>query len=288
MNESRPTVAGKPRELQGFLNATLYHPIAGILARALVPTPVTPNMVSVAGAFTVIGAGVCYTLIGGAWGIAIGFLLHLSWHVVDGADGMLARLSGRASPSGEVVDGLCDYFGHGILYALLAAQLDDRIGVIAWAIALVAGVSRAVQSVFAESGRRTYQWWVYDVPWLQNQRAPGGGIGGALSRAYLWAWNKMSGPTRRVDALVVSAEHDAQERARVAGIARAAGTRTLPVLALLGANPRTVLLGLSMIAGSPLWFFLLEIVALNAVLVFAIWQGAASARRIASLVARGH
>lgn len=288
MDEFRPTVAGKPRELQGFLNAAIYHPIAGALARALVPTRVTPNMVSVFGALMVVSAGVFYTLVGGAWGIAIGFLLHLSWHVVDGADGMLARLSGRASPSGEVVDGLCDYFGHGILYALLAAQLDHRIGWIAWALAIAAGVSRAVQSVFAESGRRTYQWWVYDVPWLQNQRAPGTGIGGALSRVYLWAWNAMSGPTRRVDALVLSAEHDPRERARIADIAHAAGTHTLPVLAALGANPRTILLGLSMIAGSPLWFFLVEVFVLNAVLAFAIWQAAASARRIAALIARGH
>ncbi|WP_294188725.1 CDP-alcohol phosphatidyltransferase family protein [uncultured Sphingomonas sp.] len=288
MDEFRPTVAGKPRELQGFLNAAIYHPIAGALARALVPTRVTPNMVSVFGALMVVSAGVFYTLVGGAWGIAIGFLLHLSWHVVDGADGMLARLSGRASPSGEVVDGLCDYFGHGILYAFLAAQLDQHIGWIAWALAVAAGVSRAVQSVFAESGRRTYQWWVYDVPWLQNQRAPATGIGATLSGVYLWAWNAMSGPTRRVDTLVLSAEHDPRERARIAEIAHAAGTRTLPVLAALGANPRTILLGLSMIAGSPLWFFLLEVVVLNVVLAFAIWQAAASARRIAGLIARGH
>jgi len=287
VNELRPTVAGKPRELQGFLNAAIYHPIAGALARALVPTPVTPNMVSVFGALMVVSAGVFYTLVDGAAGIAFGFLLHLSWHVVDGADGMLARLSGRASPSGEVVDGMCDYFGHGILYALLAAQLDDRIGWVAWAIALGAGVSRAIQSVYAESGRRTYQWWVYDVPWLQNQRDPQPGLGGALSRAYLWAWNRMSGATQRVDALVVGAEHDRHERTRIADIARAAGTRTLPVLAALGANPRTILLGLSMIAGSPLWFFLIELVVLNLVLVFAVLQGAASARRIAARVARG-
>ncbi|MBW6522903.1 CDP-alcohol phosphatidyltransferase family protein [Sphingomonas sp. RHCKR47] len=287
MDEFRPTVAGKPRELQGFLNAAIYHPIAGALARALVPTPVTPNMVSVFGAVMVVAAGVFYTLIGGAWGIAIGFLLHLSWHVVDGADGMLARLSGRASPRGEVVDGMCDYFGHGILYALLAAQLDGSIGWVAWAIAVGAGVSRAVQSVYAESARRSYQWWVYDVPWLQNQRTPQPGLGGALSRAYLWAWNRMSGATSRVDALVVGAAHDAPERRRIADLARAAGTRTLPVLAIIGANPRTILLGLSMIAGSPLWFFLTELVLLNLVLALAIAQGAASARRIVALVARG-
>ena len=149
-------------------------------------------------------------------------------------------------------------------------------------------MSRAVQSVFAESQRRTYQWWVYGVPWLQNARSDKRGIGTTLSGVYLWVWHKMSGPTQRVNALVQSAEADPAERRRIAEIAFAAGRTTLPVVALLGANPRTVLLGLSMIAGSPLWFFLIELVVLNVVLGVAIVQAGASGRRIAQLIARGN
>ena len=288
VNESDTAVAGKPRELQGFLNRTVYHPLAHVLAQALVPTPVTPNMVSIAGAVLVMAAGVLYALVGTPWAIALGFFLHCAWHVVDGADGALARMSGRASPSGEIVDGLCDYAGHGVLYLLLASSLDDRIGGIAWAIALAAGLSRAVQSVFAESGRRTYQWWAYNVPWLQTAKSDSGGIGVRLSNTYLWVWHRMSGPTQRVNSLVASAEADPPERRRIAGIAQAEGRSTLPLLAALGANPRTILLGFSMMAGSPFWFFLIEIVVLNVVLVLAIVQAAYVGRRIARLIAQGH
>lgn len=288
MNESEPAVAGKPRELQGFLNRTIYHPLAHLLARALVPTPVTPNMVSVAGAILVMAAGVLYVLVATPAAIALGFFLHCAWHVVDGADGALARMSGRASPSGEIVDGLCDYAGHGVLYVLLASSLDDRIGGVAWAIAIIAGLSRAVQSVFAESQRRTYQWWAYGVPWLQNQKSDGRGIGIALSNLYLAVWHGMSGPTQRVNALVSSAEADPPERRRIATIARQVGSRALPLLAALGANPRTILLGLSMIAGTPLWFFLIEIVVLNVALVLAVMQAAFLGRRIATLIAHDH
>ncbi len=288
MNESLPSDAGKPRELQGFLNRTVYHPLAHRLARALVPTRVTPNMVSIAGAIIVMVAGVLYTLVATPWAIALAFVLHLSWHVVDGADGALARMSGRASPSGEIVDGLCDYAGHGVLYVLFAATLDDTLGAGAWALALAAGVSRAFQSVFAESQRRTYQWWAYDVPWLQNTKGQGDGIGVKLSRIYLWAWNRMAGPTQAVNALVSSAEHDSAERARIAQIARRTGRAILPTVAIIGANPRTILLGLSMIAGSPLWFFLIETVAFNIVLVAAILQAASIGRRIAREIAHGN
>ena len=58
------------------------------------------------------------------------------------------------------------------------------------------------------------------------------------------------------------------------------------VVAIIGANPRTILLGLSMIAGSPLWFFLIELIVFNVVLVIAIMQAAASGRRIARLIAQ--
>ena len=100
-------------------------------------------------------------------------------------------------------------------------------------------------------------------------------------------WNRLSGPTQVVNTLVASAEADPAERRRIAEIARTAGRSTLPVVAIIGANPRTILLGLSMIAGSPLWFFLIELVALNLVLAFAIMQAAASGRRIARLIAAG-
>jgi phosphatidylglycerophosphate synthase len=288
VNDSEPAVAGKPRELQGFLNRTIYHPLAHLLARALVPTPVTPNMVSILGALMVMTAAVLYARVGTPAAIALGFLLHCLWHVVDGADGALARMSGRASPSGEIVDGLCDYAGHAVLYTLLGASMDDRIGWVAWPIVVLAGVSRAVQSVFAESQRRTYQWWAYDVPWLQTAKSGGEGIGVKLSALYLWAWHKMSGPTQVVNALVASAAADPPERRRIAQIAREEGRKLLPAAAVLGANPRTIMLGLSMLAGTPLWFFLIEIVVLNVVLVLAIVQSAYVGRRMTKLIAHGH
>ena len=42
-----PGAVGRPRELQDPLNFYFYHPLARRLARLLVPTPVSPNMVSV-------------------------------------------------------------------------------------------------------------------------------------------------------------------------------------------------------------------------------------------------
>ena len=95
----------RPTELQDPLNLHIYHPLARRLARVLSHTPVTPNMVSVFGGLMVVAAGVIYwgmDLWGWIWpiGALSGMALHLGWHVVDGADGDLARMTGRASPIG--------------------------------------------------------------------------------------------------------------------------------------------------------------------------------------------
>ena len=287
-NELPAAVTGKPRELQGFLNRTVYHPAARRLATLLARTPATPNMVSIFGAAMVCTTGVLYALVGTPLAIGIGFALHLLWHVVDGADGDLARMTGRASPRGEVVDGLCDYGGHVVLYLLLGHALQQTFGPLIWLIVVGAGVSRIVQSVFAESSRRSYQWWVYGVPWIQNNRAAGStGMGGALARFYLKVSHAVTGPTETINALVASAEPDPAERQRIARLAKEGGRRILLLPALLGANPRTILLGLSMIAGSSVWFFLIELTVLNVVLAAAIVQQRFNCTRLMALIARG-
>ena len=281
------TVTGKPRELQGFLNRVIYHPAARRLARALVPTPVTPNMVSVFGALLVITTGVLYGRVGTLGAVLAGFAIHLLWHVVDGADGDLARLTGRASASGEVVDGLCDYGGHIALYVLLGSALDDVIGIAAWVLAVGAGGSRIAQSVFAESSRRSYQWWAYGVPWLQQQRSGATGIGRALGMVYLAVGRVLTGATARINAVVAGAEVDPSERQRIARLAREVGPSFLLLPSALGANPRTIILGLSIIAGSSIWFFLVEITVLNLLLVTVIVRQRSQCRRLLGLIGRG-
>ena len=147
-NDERPAVPERLRSLQNPLDRSLYHPLAARLARALARTPVTPNMVSIAGGVLIVLAGFAY--VGLAWPAAVlaGLILHMSWHVLDGADGDLARLTGRVSPIGEIVDGICDYLGHILLYLILAYYASSSIEIWAWIIAIAAGLSRGRASQF--------------------------------------------------------------------------------------------------------------------------------------------
>lgn len=283
----------RPRELQDPLNYFLYHPLAWQLARRLAHTPLTPNMVSVFGACMVICAAAAYAGLSYPLSAAFGMVLHMGWHVVDGADGDLARLTGRSSPIGEMVDGLCDYLSHVVLYLVMGWVLTRNGGAFggwhAWALVVFAGISHAVQANHVEVQRRQYQYWVYGTPWIRisheaQDSATSKSAFSSLVSAYLGIATGMTPYALEVDAAVEAARGD---RARLNQIAMAVRAEVTPLLLLckiLGPNPRAVVLGLSMFAGTPAWYMIYQSVVLNLLLVHSVRRHNAAARRIAARI----
>lgn len=278
--------------MQDALNHYIYHPLAWQLARLLAPTPITPNMVSVFGGLLVVMAGAVYwSTSGPAWAM-LGMLLHVSWHVVDGADGDLARITGRSSPLGELVDGICDYVSHIVLYVLLALVLTRSIGAgWAWFWTLAAGAAHIVQANHVEVQRRFYQHWTYGTPWLHNSSSADralfrdkGGFGWVLRivvAGYLRLAAGMSPNALRIDAAVTRAmESDPALLARIRAEVQREQRPLLALLRYLGPNPRAILLGLSMIAGSPLWYFVYLAVGLNVLLIVSVRLHDTAASRV--------
>ena len=277
-------------ELQDPLNRYLYHPLAGRLARLLVPTRISPNALSVAGCLLVWAAAWSYANVVWPTGALVGFALHMLWHVFDGADGDLARLTGKASATGELVDGVCDYSAHVMLYFVLAAMLDDTLGGWAWVIAVAAGASHIVQTNHAETQRRSYLWWAYGIPWLKHARDAGDEIFREekwfsrnfswMARDYLKLAYWMAPSAARLDELAAAAADDLPARARMHELVRRSWRANLVFEKIVGPNPRTIMLGVSMLAGSPLWYFLGEAVLLNLVLAASIVRHNRVGRRL--------
>ena len=282
-------------ELQDPLNRYLYHPLAARLARRLVPTGISPNAVSVAGVLVVWAAAWSYAALAWPTGALLGFGLHMMWHVLDGADGDLARLTGKASATGELVDGVCDYSAQTLLYFVLAAILDDRIGGWAWALAVAAGVSHIVQTNHAETQRRSYLWWAYGVPWLKHAQEAGDEVfreRNWFSRTFAWLardylklayW--MAPWSARLDTLVAEAASDPRRLARIRRLVRRTSRLSLAYEKLVGPNPRTIMLGASMLAGSPLWYFIGEAVVLNLILAASVAHHNAVGRKLVERLA---
>lgn len=187
-----------------------------------------------------------------------------SWHVLDGADGDLARLTGKASKYGEMIDGLCDYISHIVLYLLLASVLAEQIGWIGWVLMVATGFARIPQTVFYETQRRQYQWWVHCKEWLRVSSSPtepaSGGFTG-VARLYLWASAKLETGGRKLDALMQ--DMSATQREALAASIAVQYRPILAPLSLLSSNYRTLGIGIAMILGAPLLYVVFELVVLS-------------------------
>jgi hypothetical protein len=268
-------------ELEDPLNLYLFHPLAHRLATVLRPTGVSPNAVSAASGLCVAIAAGAYTMLGWPLSVLLGFAFHMLWHVVDGADGDLARLTGKTSPAGELVDGVCDYAGHAIMYVALAAFLDDWLGIWAWGLSTLSAFSRIAQSNHVETQRRVYQWRVHSVPWLKQAQSADDplfrrkGLIATIfvswfARGYIKLASATNPHSTEIDEALARSAGDVSAARRLRRLCRSSSRGSLVYQHLLGANPRTILLAISMALGSPLWFFIVETTLLNLLLASSI------------------
>ncbi|HST37162.1 MAG TPA: CDP-alcohol phosphatidyltransferase family protein [Allosphingosinicella sp.] len=289
-----PRPSSRPRETQDPLNLYLYHPLAARLARLLLPTGIPANAVSVFSLVALIGAAFAYTELSWPAGVLTGFGLMLLWHVIDGADGDLARMKGTASTTGELVDGVCDYLGNVIMYFAFAFLLDDTLGGWAWVLAWSAGGSHIVQTNHAESQRRAYLWRAHGVPWLRNDAADGEPLFrksswftryfGFWAVGYLWLAQRMSPGANAIDAALADTAGDPARTLRIRRLVRRASRGSLHLEKALGGNPKTIIIGLSMAAGSPAWYFLTVIFVLNLILIWSVVHHNRMNRRLAAIL----
>ena len=270
---SLPLAPGRPREIEAASNLYLVHPASRAIVDILARTPVTPNQVSVASVFTSAAAAMSYVALPWPWNAFAGVTFQFVWHVLDGADGDLARRTGRASPVGELVDGVCDHVSQGLIYIAFAIMVQRSLGPLAWGVAVAAAASHFLQANAYETGRKAYRRFVYGAPWMRQTGAGERGPGAWLARFYLgvssWFSPGEAGVERAMDA-AASRTGRAIYRETFAPIVKASG--------ILGSNMRTIACFLAVLAMRPLWFFLFELIALNAaLLILAAWRTHANA-----------
>jgi len=286
----------RPRELEDPLNFFVYHPLAARLARLLAPTGISPNAVSVMSLAALCAATWAFITIAWPLNALTGLLFMLIWHVVDGADGDLARMTGRASATGELVDGVCDYLGNVIMYFAFAFLLDDTLGALAWVLAVGAGASHIIQTNHAETQRRLYLWRAYGVPWLRNAAASGDDLfsrKGWFSRffgfwavGYVWLSERMSPSANPIDAALAKAAGDPRETQRVRAMVRRASRTSIVLQKGLGANPKTFIIAAAIALGSPVYYFLATLIGLNLLLAISIVHHNRVDRRLAAALNR--
>lgn len=263
-------------EIEEVTNLYFIHPISSFLTPRFARLGVTPNAVSLMGMGFGLLAGFAYFHYRDVrWAVA-GFLLMIAWHVMDGADGQLARLTHAQSELGKVLDGICDYVTFIAVYSGLAAALFRDIGAWSWVMAVGAGLCHALQSAAYEAQRQEYSFWGLDRKSAKLAMPSPAGSMAASPRPLEWLHRLYVGFQVLIlgqavafrGRLVQAIDRTAPDRAAaVRARYREIFAPSIRRWSILSANYRTIGIFLAAAIGRPQYYFIFEIFGFSAILM---------------------
>ena len=245
--------AARPLAIEEPSNRWLIHPISRALLAPAIRLGIHPNAVSLTGLALGAGAAFCYAHWRDPRMATLGLLLMLGWHVADGLDGKLARATGRTSPLGRVLDGMCDYLVFIVVLVAVALNTDNvRLAV---ALGIPAGFAHSVQSAWYEGARDN---WIRRAAGHFTVR-PRPTTGGWLTWGYHRMEALLAARERPIDRVLA-----AHPERRAAYLTRSAAV--LRPMAIFSANARTFALWIACMAGLPLAYWIWELFVLTALM----------------------
>jgi phosphatidylglycerophosphate synthase len=141
-------------------------PLAAPLARRFAAAGLHPNTVSVIG----LGVGV---IAGWFWQFRtlepalVGAGLLIVATVLDNTDGMVARLTGKTSEFGKVLDGVCDNFVFGSIYLFSCVAMWSQespfgqpYGALSLILVLLGAISHSHQSAMTDFYKMEWKFWL--------------------------------------------------------------------------------------------------------------------------------
>ncbi len=233
---------------------------------------IKPNAVSLTGMVCGIFAGFAYYHYEIRVAAIIGFCLMIVWHVMDGADGQLARLTNTQSEFGKVLDGICDYVTFISVYIALGVAMARQDGALVVLVVALAGACHAVQSAAYEAQRQNYVFWA----WGRGSPVAPSSRFGFARKPGLFAW--LLGMYEGVQGLVGSDIGFNQALLAKLGANPAAAdairaryrARFAPGLrhwSILSSNYRTLGIFICALLRMPLLYFVFEIFGFSMILV---------------------
>jgi hypothetical protein len=149
-----PGLAFKAYEIEEVVDIYFFRRCGIVAARAAAVIGLSPNAVSVlAGLAGGVGGAMLASDRLAVAGVALLFLHG----ILDSADGQLARMTGRTSELGRLLDGVAGYVTHVAAYLGIVAGVISHGGswtILGWAV--LAGVATAIHAQMYDYHRTTY------------------------------------------------------------------------------------------------------------------------------------
>jgi phosphatidylglycerophosphate synthase len=151
--EAQPALNFTAVDIEEPLDVHFYRPIGAGAAQIARRCGMTPNQVTVLGGLVGMAGGACLFNVRLAF---FGIALLVGHGILDAADGQLARMTGRVSSLGRLLDGLADYCTWAVVYAAIVASYTSRGGVSILVVAAFAMVANIVQAQLYDYHRTAY------------------------------------------------------------------------------------------------------------------------------------
>jgi hypothetical protein len=244
---------------------------------------VTPNAVSIVGMLFGILSAVAYYRYWDFRYATTGFALMVAWHVMDGADGQLARFTQSYSYFGKVLDGISDNVTFLAVYTALAISLSRQYGNWIYALVAISAVCHAIQSASYETQRQEYEYlgWGKKPQEPPPRNSPERGRDGPpvirwlfdfLHRLFFVGLSfPTAGITRKFRASMAAAlQSDSATAASVREQYRETIAPQIRSWSILSANYRTLGIFVCALFKAPEYYFAFEIIGFSAVLAVLI------------------
>lgn len=284
----------KGRSVEEWVDLHFFRPIGIRIARALLPTGISADQVTLWSLVIGLVAGHLFAY-RDRWTNLIGFALFIVSDVFDSADGQLARLRGTSTRFGRALDGINDNLRFVNLYFHLIYRLvhSGYWWPGAFLLVAAAGLAHTFQSAAIDFVRNAYLYigiggrGELDLP-EDLDPSPRGSLlerfGARVYRDYvvrqvqLFPRSVKLIRALRQDGL--STPFRRQYRARQDAV--------LPLCAWLGQNIRFLVLGIAGLAGRPSAFLWTEAVWMSLVLVVLLWMHEWNATALGGLLDTEH
>lgn len=189
------------------LDLFFYRPLGFLIAKACLGTPISPTALTVVGLALGLISGFFFYDNQSTQSLVIACILFVLAGVFDSSDGQLARMGGKSTKLGLILDGICDNFVFGSAYFASILTVMPLWGWTIWPIGILAGFFHSVQSSVLDFYNREYlyfgagktkgDYWNPSVEEAKKERDRASGISRfLLGTRITWIWQQTVLTTR--------------------------------------------------------------------------------------------